>query len=77
MDKLSDLEITLKQTKAILNSFSENYVNQTQSEILTQIQGQFETYTYTASVIADLVSKAIEQAEILDAELQKERIKAV
>ena len=77
MDRLSELEITLKQTRAILNSFTENFVNQTEKDVLIQIQAQFETYCYTASVITDLVCKAVDQAETLDSELQKEKIKAV
>ena len=77
MDRLSELEITLKQTKAILNGFTEHFVNQTEKEVLIQIQAQFETYCYTASVITDLICKAIDQAETLDDELQKEKIKAV
>ena len=77
MDRLSELQITLKQTRAIFNNFTENFVNQTEPEVLVQIQAQFETYAYTASVITDLIYKAIDQAETLDDELQKERIRAV
>ena len=46
MDRLSELEITLKQTKAILNGFTEHFVNQTEKEVLIQIQAQFETYCF-------------------------------
>ena len=77
MDRLSELEITLKQTRAILNSFTDQFVNQTEKDVLIQIQAQFETYCYTASVITELVGKAIDEAETLDSELQKEKIKAV
>lgn len=66
MDKISDLQITLKQAKAILDGFTNEFTSGDLKSVMLAVEGHYERYTYTASVITDLMYRAVQQAESLD-----------
>ena len=77
MDMVADLLITLKQAKAVFNGFSDSFTSQPEKETVLAVSSQYESFIYTASVISDLLYKAVEQAEELDKATTAETIKAV
>lgn len=63
MDRLSELEITLKQAKAVLNGFSNDFTGSDKKTVTLAVETQFENYTYSLSVVSDLLYKAIKQVQ--------------
>ena len=67
LDNISELNISLKKEAAILNSFMNEFTNKPQKEALLAVESDFETFQYTAHVIADLLHEAQENARKLEA----------
>ena len=67
LDSISELEITLKKEKAILEAFMNEFVIKQQKEAALAIETRFEAFQYTAHVISDLQCAAGEQLATLDA----------
>ena len=77
-DRLTELDRTLKQIKAVFNAFENEYVSHSEKKIaLLAVDTGFESYQSMASVLSDLICKAAEQSAELDSETDKETIKAV
>ena len=77
-DRLCELEATLKQIKAVYNAFENEFVSHGEKKrCLLAVDAGFEDYQSMASVIADLIHKADQQATELDSETDKETAKAV
>ena len=77
MDLFADLLITLKQAKAVFNSFSDSFTSHPEKETILAIKAQHETFVFSASVVSDLLYSAVEQAEKLEKEIAAETVKAV
>ena len=76
-DRLTELQATIRQIKAVFNAFDNEFVSHGEKKIcLLAVDTGFENYQSMASVITDLVCKANQQAAELDEETDKE-IKAV
>ena len=77
-DRLTELDRTIKQIKAVFNAFENEYVSHSEKKIaLLAVDAGFESYQSMASVLSDLICKAAEQSAELDSETDKETIKAV
>jgi len=77
-DRLTELQATIKQIKAVFNAFDNEFVSHGEKKIaLLAVDSGFENYQSMASVITELIHKATEQAAELDAETDKETIRAV
>ena len=77
-DRMTELQATIKQIKAVFNAFENEYVSYSEKKIaLLAVDAGFENYQSMASVLSDLIHKATEQAAELDTETDKETIKAV
>lgn len=71
-DKITDIEITLKQIKAIHTAFENEFVSyQNEKQCLSAVLANFENYQYMVSVLSDLIHKAILQTADLDRETEK------
>ena len=67
-DRLSELETTLKQIKAVYNSFENDFISHPKEIALLAVETGFENYQHLSSVVSDLIYKANEQISELDAE---------
>lgn len=77
-DRLTELDKTIKQIKAVFNAFENEFVSHSEKKIvLLAVDANFENYQSMASVISDLIGTAAEQITELDAETDKETIRAV
>lgn len=76
-DRISELNITLKQAKAIMDLFTNEYTAGTKDSAVLNIDAHFESFTHAASVVSDLIFSAAEQAEALETAAAAENIKAV
>ena len=72
LDNISELNISLKKEAAILNSFMNEFTNKPKQEALLAIETDFETFQYTAHVIADLLHEAQKYAGKLEAAADEE-----
>jgi len=76
-DRLTELQATLKQIKAVFNSFENEFVSHSEKKIaLLAVDTGFENYQSISAVLTDLIHKANQQAAELDEETDKE-LKAV
>lgn len=66
LDCVSELQITQKTIKGIMELFMEAFTNSTQKQCLLAVETRFDTYSHTAHEIADLLGKAIEQTAELE-----------
>lgn len=71
-DRISEINITLKQLKAIMDLFTNEYTSGTKDSSVLNIDAHFESFVHAASVISDLIYKAKEQASELEKESDKE-----
>ena len=76
-DRISELNITLKQAKAIMDLFTNEYTAGTRDSAVMTIDAHYESFVHAASVISDLIFNAAEQAEALETAAAAENIKAV
>lgn len=66
MDNLNELAATLNQAKAAQTLFTTVFCDASKKENLLAVEVQHETFVYMASVLSDLICKAIEQVEEID-----------
>ena len=76
-DKISELNITLKQLKSIMDLFTNEYTSGTRENVVRDIDNNFDNYVYAASVVSDLIFTAAKQAGELETAAAAENIKAV
>lgn len=76
-DRLTELQATLKQIKAVFNAFENEFVSHSEKKtVLLSVDAGFENYQSISAVLTDLIHKANQQAAELDEETDKE-LKAV
>ena len=66
LDSISELQNTQKAVKALLELFMEAFTNSVQPQCLLAVETRFDTYSYTAHEIADLMNRAVEHAAELE-----------
>lgn len=66
LDAISELQITQKTIKALMELFMETFTNPVQKTCLLAVETRYETYTHTAHEIGDLIGRAVEQAAELE-----------
>lgn len=77
-DRLTELQMTLKQIKAVYYAFENEFVSDSSKKgVLLAVENNFENYQNLSSVITDLICKADRQAAELEKETDRETIKAV
>ena len=77
-DRLTELQQTLRQIKAVFNAFENEFVSHGEKKIcLLAVDTEFENYQSMASVVVDLIHKANQQADDLERETDKEKIRAI
>ena len=76
-DRISELNITLKQAKAIMDLFTNEYTSGTKDDSVRIIDAHFESFTHAASVISDLIFNAAEQAEALETAAAADNIRVI
>jgi len=77
-DRLTELDRTIKQIKAVFNAFENEFISYSEKKTaLLAVDAGFEDYQSMASVLSDLIHKATEQTAELDSETDKETIRAV
>ena len=70
-DRINELALTLNQAKAAQTLFTSVFCDATKKDNLMAVDVQHETYIYMASVLSDLICKAIEQIDEIDVKAQK------
>ena len=75
LDGISELEITQKKAKAVLDGFMQDFTTAEQKTAVLSIDSHFEQFQYMAHVICDLMHTALEQtaalSDMASAELKK------
>lgn len=77
IDSISELQITQKEAKAILDGFMAQYTNNEMRTNKLAIEANPERYQYTAHVICDLLYRAIQQTAELEKMADAAKLKAV
>ena len=77
LDKVNDLQHDERKTKAILDSFFHAYIEPEKETALRAIETDHQNYTYTASVILDLVCNVIKRTDELEKMISKAAEQAV
>lgn len=77
LDKVNDLQHDERKTKAILDSFFHAYIEPEKETALRAIEADHQNYTYTASVILDLVCNVIKRTDELEKMISKAAEQAV
>lgn len=68
-DRISEINITLKQLKAVMDLFTNEYTSGTKDSSVLIIDAHFDSFVHAASVISDLICKAVEQSSELEKEV--------
>jgi hypothetical protein len=75
LDSISELEISQKKAKAVLDGFMQQFTTAEKKTAMLSIDSHFEQFQYMAHVICDLMHKAIEQTaeleRLADAQMKK------
>ena len=66
LDSISELEITQKKAKAVLDGFMQQFTTAEKKTAMLSIDTHFEQFQYMAHVVCDLMYTALEQTAELD-----------
>lgn len=66
LDSISELEITQKKAKAVLDGFMQQFTTAEKKTAILSIDSHFEQFQYMAHVVCDLMYTALEQTAELD-----------
>ena len=76
-DRISELTITLKQAKAVMDLFTNEYTSGKKDLTVMSIDKHYESFTHAASVISDLLFNAVQQAEALETAAATDNIRVI
>ena len=75
LDSISELEITQKKAKAVLDGFMQDFTTAEKKTAMLSIDSHFEQFQCMAHVICDLMHTALEQtaalSDMANAQMQK------
>ena len=77
LDQVNELQHDERKAKAIINSFFHDYIEPEKETALRQISNNHQDFTYTASVILDLICSVISKTDELEKMIIKETDQAV
>lgn len=77
LDQVNELQHDERKAKAILDSFFHAYIEPEKETALRAIDLNHQNFTYTASVILDLICSVISKTDELERMIQRETEQAV
>lgn len=72
LDQVNELQHDERKAKAILDSFFHSYIEPEKETALRAIEHDHQNYTYTASVILDLICSVISKTDELEKMISRE-----
>ena len=72
LDQVNEIQHDERKVKAIFNSFFHDYIVPEQETALREIEIRHQDFTYTASVILDLLCDLMKKTDDLENKLSKE-----
>lgn len=77
LDQVNELQHDERKAKAIIDSFFHDYITPEKETALRAIDLNHQNFTYTASVILDLICSVISKTDELERMIQRETDQAV
>ena len=77
LDQVNELQHDERKAKAIIDSFFHEYIVPEKETALRSIDLNHQNFTYTASVILDLICSVISKTDELEKMIQRETDQAV
>ena len=77
LDQVNELQHDERKAKAIIDSFFHSYIEPEKETALRAIETDHQNYSYTASVILDLICSVISKTDELEKMIQREIDQAV
>ena len=77
LDQVNDLQNDERKAKAIIDSFFHAYIEPEKETALKAIEADHQNYTYTASVILDLICDVMKRTDDLEKMISRAMEQAV